>query len=41
MFRTARAAGGLDEAVTVTSMTQHSVLLKYKEAEITLELKER
>ena len=41
MFRTARATGGLDEVVTVTSMTQHSVLLKYKEAEITLELKER
>jgi hypothetical protein len=41
MFRSARAAGGLDEAVTVTSMTQHSVILKYKESEITLELKER
>ncbi|HNZ20210.1 MAG TPA: hypothetical protein PLB67_12290 [Candidatus Hydrogenedentes bacterium] len=41
MFRTARSASGLEDAVTVKSMTQHSVILKYKDSEITLELKER
>ena len=38
MFRTARSASGLEDAVTVKSMTQHSVILKYKDSEITLEL---
>ncbi len=41
MFRTARSTSGLEDAVTVKSMTQHSVILKYKDSEITLELKER
>lgn len=41
MFRTARAANGLEDAVTVERMTQDSVILKYRNSEITLELKER
>ena len=30
--RTARSASGLEDAVTVKSMTQHSVILKYKDS---------
>ncbi len=42
MFRTARATqGALENSVLVESMTQDSVILKYKDTEIALELKER
>jgi hypothetical protein len=42
MFRTARSTTGvLEEPVLVARMTRNSVILKYKDSEITLELKER
>ena len=42
MFRTARSTSGvLEDAVSVERMTRNSVILKYKNSEITLELKER
>ncbi|MFO7976040.1 MAG: hypothetical protein R6V12_15555 [Candidatus Hydrogenedentota bacterium] len=42
MFRTARSHSGiLENGVSVERITQNSVILKYKDSEITLELKER
>jgi hypothetical protein len=42
MFRTARSQSGiLDDGVSVERVTRNSVILKYKNSEVTLELKER
>lgn len=42
MFRTARSQSGiLDDGVSVERITRNSVILKHKNSEVTLELKER